>query len=91
MQIAKLGNNQQEVQLTLEQVWVVGLDLVELGVTLLSFRLIFLKTRRLNMFLQKRLGKGQKFFDSGDYQMAKQVFLEFFLSDPGVWGPIYVS
>jgi len=23
-------------------------------------------------FLQKRLGKGQKFFDSGDYQMAKQ-------------------
>lgn len=24
-------------------------------------------------FLQKRLAKGQKFFDSGDYQMAKQV------------------
>ena len=23
-------------------------------------------------FLQKRLGKGQKYFDSGDYQMAKQ-------------------
>ncbi|XP_065336864.1 cAMP-regulated phosphoprotein 19 [Cloeon dipterum] len=23
-------------------------------------------------FLQKRLAKGQKFFDSGDYQMAKQ-------------------
>jgi cAMP-regulated phosphoprotein/endosulfine conserved region len=23
-------------------------------------------------FLQKRLQKGQKFFDSGDYQMAKQ-------------------
>ena len=23
--------------------------------------------------VQKRLGKGQKFFDSGDYQMAKQV------------------
>jgi len=23
-------------------------------------------------FLQKRLGKGQKFFDSGDYQMARQ-------------------
>jgi hypothetical protein len=23
-------------------------------------------------FLQKRLNKGQKFFDSGDYQMAKQ-------------------
>ncbi|CAH1154711.1 unnamed protein product [Phaedon cochleariae] len=25
-------------------------------------------------FLQKRLAKGQKFFDSGDYQMAKQKF-----------------
>jgi len=24
-------------------------------------------------FLQKRLGKGQKFFDSGDYQMQKQA------------------
>ena len=23
-------------------------------------------------FLQKRLGKGTKYFDSGDYQMAKQ-------------------
>lgn len=23
-------------------------------------------------FLQKRLAKGQKYFDSGDYQMAKQ-------------------
>jgi len=27
-------------------------------------------------FLQKRLAKGQKFFDSGDYQMAKQVIIE---------------
>ncbi|XP_023023230.2 endosulfine alpha [Leptinotarsa decemlineata] len=25
-------------------------------------------------FLQKRLSKGQKYFDSGDYQMAKQKF-----------------
>lgn len=25
-----------------------------------------------SLFLQKRLAKGQKFFDSGDYQMAKQ-------------------
>ena len=25
-------------------------------------------------FLQKRLAKGQKYFDSGDYQMAKQVW-----------------
>lgn len=25
-----------------------------------------------SQFLQKRLQKGQKFFDSGDYQMAKQ-------------------
>lgn len=24
-------------------------------------------------FLQKRLSKGQKYFDSGDYQMAKQI------------------
>ncbi len=24
-------------------------------------------------FLQKRLAKGQKYFDSGDYQMAKQT------------------
>ena len=29
-------------------------------------------------FLQKRLGKGQKFFDSGDYQMAKQVNFQWF-------------
>ena len=28
--------------------------------------------------LQKRLGKGQKFFDSGDYQMAKQVNFQWF-------------
>ncbi|XP_076657757.1 endosulfine alpha [Halictus rubicundus] len=25
-------------------------------------------------FLQKRLAKGQKYFDSGDYQMAKQKY-----------------
>jgi hypothetical protein len=25
-----------------------------------------------SLFLQKRLAKGQKYFDSGDYQMAKQ-------------------
>lgn len=25
-----------------------------------------------SVFLQKRLSKGQKYFDSGDYQMAKQ-------------------
>ena len=35
------------------------------------------QSRVLTCFLQKRLGKGQKFFDSGDYQMAKQVFLWF--------------
>lgn len=34
-------------------------------------------------FLQKRLAKGQKYFDSGDYQMAKQtgkVSLQFFVN-----------
>ncbi|XP_072376144.1 alpha-endosulfine-like [Diabrotica undecimpunctata] len=33
-----------------------------------------LKASGHSAFLQKRLSKGQKFFDSGDYQMAKQKF-----------------
>jgi len=31
-----------------------------------------LGNRPASAFLQKRLGKGQKYFDSGDYQMARQ-------------------
>lgn len=31
-----------------------------------------LMNRPASAFLQKRLGKGQKYFDSGDYQMAMQ-------------------
>ncbi|CAG9864943.1 unnamed protein product [Phyllotreta striolata] len=33
-----------------------------------------LKASGHSSFLQKRLSKGQKYFDSGDYQMAKQKF-----------------
>ncbi|XP_056637416.1 alpha-endosulfine [Diorhabda carinulata] len=33
-----------------------------------------LKASGHSAFLQKRLSKGQKYFDSGDYQMAKQKF-----------------
>jgi len=32
-------------------------------------------------FLQKRLAKGQKYFDSGDYQMAKQAGKVIYLSN----------
>jgi len=31
-----------------------------------------LMNRPTSAFLQKRIGKGQKYFDSGDYQMAMQ-------------------
>lgn len=37
-------------------------------------------------FLQKRLAKGQKFFDSGDYQMAKQKQLGGASAGPGGQG-----
>ncbi|KAK4872228.1 hypothetical protein RN001_016352 [Aquatica leii] len=39
-------------------------------------------------FLQKRLAKGQKFFDSGDYQMAKQKMGAVNKQPPKVASPV---
>jgi len=39
-------------------------------------------------FLQKRLAKGQKYFDSGDYQMAKQCGKNVFQGKPRMMPPI---
>jgi len=39
-------------------------------------------------FLQKRLAKGQKYFDSGDYQMAKQMGKSTLLQNPRMMPPI---
>ncbi|EDW62778.1 alpha-endosulfine [Drosophila virilis] len=41
-----------------------------------------------SVFLQKRLHKGHKFFDSGDYQMAKQIGVKQILANKAITGDI---